>query len=820
MFCVLSIAAACRAAAAEVVLSGEVRDENDAPVAGARIMVSRATPSSAGPWRSESDLTGAFSLTLPAPGDYLVDVERQGYYQLKGRPVHVEGALSVTLAINTVREVFQSVDVNEQPSPVDIAQTQSQERLTGTEVNDMPYPSSHSLRSAMKLIPGVVEDTGGGMHLNGSSENQVQYTLNGFNVTDPISGQYRTTLAVEGVRSVDYSSGRYSPELGKGSAGVVAIRTESGTDKFHYTATDFIPGLDLQQGVALGNWYPRVGVSGPIVRGRAWFSDTVDFEYNTTLITGLPNGQNTRSGMAANNLLHTQINLTPRNILFADFLVNADNEDRVGLSPLDPVSTTRTVDTREYLFGLKDQYYLGGKSLIEFGYAHNGFSNNQTTQGPGQYVYSAAGRTGNYFVTSDQTASRDETMAHYYAPQFRFAGSHQIQAGVDGDYLRYNGDFRRTGYQLLGLSNELLSQTSFQGSGLFGLHDWEAAGWALDTWQIAKRLQIDAGMREDWDRLVRNAGWSPRVAFSWAPFRGGRTRVAGGYAVTRDAVPMDAFGRALDQSAVTTEYAGGVPVGQPVTTVFLQAPGPLSLPRATNWSLDVDHQVSAHVVASVKYLRRRGTDGFNFVNTLEPDAPPSLLPLPNGATAGAYQLSNLRRDDFDSVQLSVHQTFSGQYEWMASYTRSRAQSNAVLDMNTLEPLQVMAPQVPMPWDAPNRVLAWTYLPLPWKNWSVAVLADARSGFPFSVQQVTGEIVGGVNSYRYPINFDLNLAIERMVTFHGYRFALRGGVNNLTNQRNPTAVNNMAGSPQYLQFLGDEGRHFVVRIRFFGRAGTK
>jgi hypothetical protein len=29
----------------------------------------------------------------------------------------------------------------------------------------------------------------------------------------------------------------------------------------------------------------------------------------------------------------------------------------------------------------------------------------------------------------------------------------------------------------------------------------------------------------------------------------------------------------------------------------------------------------------------------------------------------------------------------------------------------------------MPWDAPNRFLGWTYLGLPWKNWSIAALAD-------------------------------------------------------------------------------------------------
>jgi hypothetical protein len=163
------------------------------------------------------------------------------------------------------------------------------------------------------------------------------------------------------------------------------------------------------------------------------------------------------------------------------------------------------------------------------------------------------------------------------------------------------------------------------------------------------------------------------------------------------------------------------------------------------------------------------------------------------------------------VQVSIRQKLSGQYEWMASYTRSRALSNAVRDPNTAEPLQVLASPVPMPWDAPNRLLAWTYLPLPWKNSAVSALADMRSGFPFSVRDQTGVIVGGVDSYRYPLNFDLNIAIERMVTLRGYRFALRGGVDNLTGQANPTAVNNVTGAPQFLQFLGDEGRHYVVRI---------
>lgn len=819
-FCGICIVTACTARASNPQLNGQVRDENEAPVADARITLRPAASSAAGPWRTQTDAAGAFSLSVPDAGDYVIDVEREGYYELKDRPVHIETVLELTLVINSVRELFQSVDVNGQPSPVDISQTRNEERLTGTEVNDILYPNSHSLRNSTKLIPGVVEDPGGGMHFNGSSENQVQYLLNGFDIGDPISGEFHTALAVEGVRSLDYSSGRYSPEFGKGSAGVLAIGTETGTDAFHYTATNFIPGLRIQQGLQLGNWYPRVGISGPIVRGRAWFSDTFDSEYNNALITGLPRGQNTRSGWAGSNLLHIQVNLTPRNILFADFLVNLDYEGRVGLGPLDPVSTTQTVHTHEYFGSLKDQVYFGGRSLIEFGYGHNEFWDGQTPQGQNLYVYSPQGRGGNYFVTSTQAAARDQGLVHGYAPLFHLAGTHQLEAGVDADLLRYNGDFHRTGYELVGLSGQVLSLTSFLGPGVFHVHDTAMAFWALDTWRISKRFQIDAGIREDWDQLVHDIGWSPRIAFSWAPFAAGHTRVAAGYSVTHDAVPLDPFGRVLDQTAITTEYgASGVPAGPPVPTTFALRPG-LKLPGATNWTLGVDRQLSAHLSASFNYLRRRGTDGFSFLNTLAPDAPPSVLPLPNGASAGAYQLANLRQDDYDSVQVTVHQTFSGQYEWMASYTHSRARSNAVLDPNGTEPLQVLSNLVPMPWDSPNRVLGWVYVPLPWKNWSVAALADARTGFPFSVQQQTGVIGGGVNSYRYPFNFDLNLALERTVVLHGYRFALRGGADNLTNRKNYTAVNNVIGSPQYLQFLGAEGRHFVVRIRFFGRAKAK
>jgi hypothetical protein len=83
-------------------------------VAGALIVArpassgTRAVPAAGR--EAHSGLAGDFILTLPDAGDYLVSVQREGYYELKDRPIHVEGPQETTLVVNSVREVFQAIN--------------------------------------------------------------------------------------------------------------------------------------------------------------------------------------------------------------------------------------------------------------------------------------------------------------------------------------------------------------------------------------------------------------------------------------------------------------------------------------------------------------------------------------------------------------------------------------------------------------------------------------------------------------------------------------------------------------------------------------
>lgn len=229
-------------AAGEVAWKGRVVDQNEAPVAGARVRIQREN----GPAiEGESSPTGSFVITVPASGHYLVTVDRAGYFQLHRQAVEIAaGGAETTLVLNLQEEVFQSVHVGAMPNPVDATVTASEERLSGTEINDIPYPASESLRNGMKLLPGAIEDPSGGLHFHGAAEYQTQYTLNGVDITDPINGHYTTLLAVDGVQAVDLDAAREPAQHGPGSGGTLAIHTEVGTDDYRYTVTNFIPGID------------------------------------------------------------------------------------------------------------------------------------------------------------------------------------------------------------------------------------------------------------------------------------------------------------------------------------------------------------------------------------------------------------------------------------------------------------------------------------------------------------------------------------------------------------------------------------------------
>ncbi len=65
--------------------------------------------------------------------------------------------------------------------------------------------------------------------------------------------------------------------------------------------------------------------------------------------------------------------------------------------------------------------------------------------------------------------------------------------------------------------------------------NFEASSYLQDRWKPWRRLLVDAGVRLDWDQILRQPVLSPRLGFSLAVPGLENTKLAAGFGVFHDA---------------------------------------------------------------------------------------------------------------------------------------------------------------------------------------------------------------------------------------------------------------------------------------------
>ena len=205
----LSAACLCATAFAQVTVSGRVVDETGAAVAGARVEL-RVGPDSVSAVAS-SDPAGNFSLSLAGSGEYQIRAERQGFYRYQGGGHRFEdGPNQLTVTLNHLQEFSERIDVTASAPVIDPQQPAERKELDNTEIQTVPYPAPQDYRSALPLFDGVVEDNGGRAHFNGGDVNQTNYTLDGFNMSNPVTGGLDSRVNIDTIQSMDLESSRFS----------------------------------------------------------------------------------------------------------------------------------------------------------------------------------------------------------------------------------------------------------------------------------------------------------------------------------------------------------------------------------------------------------------------------------------------------------------------------------------------------------------------------------------------------------------------------------------------------------------------------------
>ncbi|HEU4391904.1 MAG TPA: TonB-dependent receptor, partial [Blastocatellia bacterium] len=779
-------------------------DENGVPVPGAHVSIIGTTTQVS--LKGETNYGGRREFNDLAPGNYRIQVDKEGFYTATQDEIQIPAVERVDLTLNHVQEFAETVNVTYSPPAIDLSETAKTDTHTSREIINIPYTTSRDVRGLVAFNPGVVQDPFGNLHFNGSGADQVLTQLDGFNITHPINGSLETRVSVDALRAIQVKSSRYSAEYGKGSGGVLGLETGMGDDRFRFLATNFIPSFQNAHGVAFDSWTPRITLSGPLVRKRAWFFEAVDMEYNLDVVRELPLGADRNQVWRVSNLAKAQVNVSESNIVTGSFLINAFHADHVGLTALNPVETTLKANRTGYLGSIKDQSYLPGGAVLDLGFAVNQFHVDETPRGDLPFVISPEGTRGSFPELQSNDSRRTQFVATLFLPRVERRGTHELKLGFDGNLIDYDQFSDRRPFTVLREDGTRSREVSFDRPVRFERDNFEASGFAQDRWSIANRIVLELGLRLDWDQIVRKALWSPRFAASWLVTRDGETKLTAGAGLYYDATSLATITRPLFGRRFDTVYGDdGQTVIERTETRFTQNEKRLDAPRYQNFTVSMERRLPRSIYASVNLNRKTGQHGFTFVDRVDPAT---------GEPTGVFELQNQRRDRYYAAEVTLRKT-SKDYSLFGSYVRSSATSNAVVDFSFGDPVFNEQGSGPLPWDAPNRLISWGWSP-PLKGFTLFYSLEWRDGYPFSVVDRNQMLVGAPNSMRFPDYFSLNLHAEKRVRVFGNQFALRAGFNNITNHVNATAVNNNIDSPMFLTLSGVQDRSFTTRIRFLGR----
>jgi hypothetical protein len=776
-----------------------VTDQNGQPLGLVFVIVQRDDKTVA---QGQTTPSGTATLRQLATGTYKLLLEKQGFYTAVVPKLEVVSGQTapVEVRLQPVREYKEEVEVTAQPSPIDPEENSNAQAITATDISNIPYPTTRDYRNVLPYIPGVIADTSGQIHVAGASTQEIQDYLDGFEVSQPASGALSLRVNPDSLRKIDVRSSRYSALYGKGSGGLVDLQVQDGDNRFRFNATDFLPTFQNVKGFHVNNWTPRAYFSGPLKRDKVWFDLSHEGETDYNIVKQLPDEADTNRIWRIDDMARIRMNLAPGNVLTANALLNMQDSRNAGISPFDPVSVSTNNHNYLYLLGLKDQITIAKDTLLEFGAAFHRNKASSLPQGDLPYVLGPAGRAGNFFTDTQSISTRTQGYANLFLRPWKFMGTHQFTVGGREDRVLYHADINRGLVQFVDGNGALLRQISFANTPGFSLSTLESSAYVQDRWMPVQRVIIEPGARWDRDSFLGRDLFSPRIAGTVLLHQASEAKFSAGIGIYYDRSNL-ALASNGAQGERTDQFFSPAAVTFPAA--FTVDPRLLEMPRYTNWSVALERRMPWRVYARLEFLSRHGEHGWAF----EPQSPTE------------FQLLSNKKDRYDAAQITLRKDLKRGYPALISYTRSRATSNQTVDF-AIDALLV-GQQVGgvLPWDAPNQLTAWGTYPLPWKfkKFDLAASTIWRSGFGFVTIDQFGQIVSGPGQFRFPDFFTLNLALERKFNFHGYLWALRAGMDDVTDRANSNVVDNNINSPTFLSFFGTGHRTFNGRIRFLGKS---
>lgn len=236
-------------------LQGSVQDPSGAAIPKATVTLTNTATKVTQTTQASAD--GVYRFDSLAPGDYVVEGSAGGFAENKVAFTLRTGQLmNVPLSL-AVASSAQTVEVTTQAPVLDTAETRTQLTIDMETLDSLPLPGRNQL-GLVTLAPGVtgtgIQNSGGNGQSNDNyaAETQVSasangrssvgnmYVVDGLDITSDITpGVLNLVPNPDTIQEATVQVNTFNVEYGRSSSIVDVMTTRSGTDKYHFMASDY-----------------------------------------------------------------------------------------------------------------------------------------------------------------------------------------------------------------------------------------------------------------------------------------------------------------------------------------------------------------------------------------------------------------------------------------------------------------------------------------------------------------------------------------------------------------------------------------------------
>ena len=219
----MSMTAAFLAAAAPPVraaqvggVQGTIKDTTGQAVPGAQVQL---IPQGGAPRFARTDASGYYSFAGVDPGTYTIQVNVVTFNPI-GQPVAISQDIDSTVDFTLVKRVLTRRGTGITIPLTKTTDTQTDQVVTAEdERREKSQPNTlYQSTGLLNYKTGVTVDAGQYPHVRGSDGNQINWSIDGIDLRDPITNQFATNLVTAGISSSNIITGGANASYG-GSAG-------------------------------------------------------------------------------------------------------------------------------------------------------------------------------------------------------------------------------------------------------------------------------------------------------------------------------------------------------------------------------------------------------------------------------------------------------------------------------------------------------------------------------------------------------------------------------------------------------------------------